>query len=188
MMTMMQTLGAMNCEASRQLGLLQWFTVYTCANHERRVAERFDARNVEHFLPTYVSVSQWKDRRVKSELPLFPGYIFVRLTAGERIRVLEVPGVAGLVSFNRQPYPIPDAEIAGLRAGTEHALPLMPHPYLNAGAKVRVTRGPLEGFEGVLVRKKNLYRFVLSLHLIARSASLEIDAADIEPISGRAIR
>jgi transcription antitermination factor NusG len=184
----MQTLGTLNREPLPHVDLLQWFTVYTRANHERRVAGRFDARDVEHFLPTYTSVAQWKDRRVKSELPLFPGYLFVRLAPGERIRVLEVPGVARLISFNGQPYPIPDAEIAGLRAGIEHALPLMPHPYLNAGAKVRVKRGPLEGFEGILIRKKNLYRFVLSLHLIARSASVELDAADVEPISGRTVR
>jgi transcription antitermination factor NusG len=160
----------------------QWFTVYTCANHEKTVAKRLDARRVEHFLPMYTSVARWKDRRVKLDLPLFPGYMFVRLELGERLRVLEVPGVVRLVGFNGQPYPVSDTEIESLRTGIQNALQFVPHPYLNVGSRVRVKRGPLEGIEGILVRRKNVYRVVLSLHLIARSAAVEVDAADIERI------
>jgi|HubBroStandDraft_2_1064218.scaffolds.fasta_scaffold118617_2 transcription antitermination factor NusG len=160
----------------------RWFTVYTCANHEKTVAKRLDARSVEHFLPIYTSVARWKDRRVKLDLPLFPGYLFVRLEAGERLHVLEVPGVVRLVGFNGQPYPVPDAEIESLRAGIQNDLRFVPHPYLNVGSRVRVKRGPLEGIEGILLRRKNVYRVVLSLHLIARSAAVEVDAADIERI------
>jgi len=159
-----------------------WFTVYTCANHEKTVAKCFDARSVEHFLPTYTSVARWKDRRVKLDLPLFPGYLFVRLQAGERLRVVEVPGVVRLVGFNGQPYPVPDVEIESLRTGIQNALRFMPHPYLNVGSRIRVKHGPLEGIEGILLRRKNVYRIVVSLHVIARSAAVEIDAADVERI------
>lgn len=160
-----------------------WFTVYTCANHEKTVAKRLDARNVEHFLPTYMTTARWKDRRVKLDVPLFPGYLFVRFQPGESLRVMEVPGVVRLVGFNGQPYPVPDAEIESLRVGIQNALRFVPHPYLNVGSRVRVTRGPLEGIEGILLRRKNGHRLVISLHLIARSASVEIDASDVEPIS-----
>jgi transcription antitermination factor NusG len=159
-----------------------WFTVYTCANHEKAVAKCLDARRVEHFLPTYTSVARWKDRRVKLELPLFPGYMFVRLETGERLRVMEVPGVVRLVGFNGQPYPVPDAEIESLRTGIQNALRFVPHPYLNVGSRVRVKHGPLEGIEGILLRRKNVHRIVVSLHVIARSAAVEIDVADVERI------
>ena len=161
----------------------QWFTVYTCANHEKNVAIRLDARRVEHFLPTYTSIARWKDRRVKLDLPLFPGYLFVRLALDDRLRVLEVPGVVRLVSFNGQPYALPDAEIETLRNGIQNALRFSPYPYLCAGSRVRIKRGPLQGIEGILVRKKNIFRVVLSLHLIAQSAAVEVDAADVERLS-----
>jgi transcription antitermination factor NusG len=55
--------------------------------------------------------------------------------------------------------------------------------YCSVGARVRIKRGPLGGAEGILIQKKNTYRVVLSLDLISRSASVEVDAADIERVS-----
>src|SRR5215467_7020856 len=77
-----------------------WYAAYTCANHEKRVAEQLIERAVEHFLPQYESVRRWKDRRVKLQLPLFPGYVFVRLELRNQIRVLQIPSVVRLVGFN----------------------------------------------------------------------------------------
>jgi len=156
-----------------------WFAVYTCANHEKRVAAQFEARAVDHFLPVYNSLRRWRDRRVRLEMPLFPGYIFVRMATNARLRVLEVPGVVHLVGFNGRPYPLPENEIEGLRAGMMNSLRIEPHPYLKTGCRVRIVRGPLQGTEGILVRKKNIHRVVLSLNLIARSAAVEVDSADI---------
>jgi transcription antitermination factor NusG len=161
----------------------RWYAAYTCANHEKRVAAELEARAVEHFLPLYNSVRRWKDRKVRLELPLFPGYVFVRLALCARLRVVQIPSVVYLVGFGGQPYPFPESEVESLRAGIRNALHLEPHPYLNVGSRVRIVRGPLEGVEGILTRKKNLYRVVLSLDLIARSAAVEVDAADIERIS-----
>src|ERR1700675_2118584 len=70
-----------------------WYAAYTCANHEKRVAAEIEARDVEHFLPVYASVRRWKDRRVSLELPLFPGYVFVRLALRDQLRVLQIPSV-----------------------------------------------------------------------------------------------
>jgi transcription antitermination factor NusG len=160
-----------------------WFAAYTCANHEKRAAAHLEARGVEHFLPLYSSVSRWKDRRAQLTLPLFPGYLFVRLASQARLRVLEVPGVVRLVGFNGQPYPLPDSEVESLRAGVRKGMLLQPHPYLNIGSRVRIKTGWLGGTEGILIRKKNTYRVVISLNLISRSASVEVDAADIERIT-----
>ena len=160
----------------------QWFAAYTCANHERRVKEQLEAREVQHFLPLYSSIRRWSDRRVQLDMPLFPGYIFVHFPAAARLRVLEVPGVVRLVGFNGQPYPLPDNEIESLRLGLLQGVKIEPHPYLKAGCKVRIVRGPLEGTEGILVRKKNVHRVVLSLDLIARSAAVEVDSTDVTRI------
>ena len=168
--------------AAADYGGQSWFAAYTCANHEKRVVEHFEARDVEHFLPLYASVRRWKDRRVQLDLPLFPGYVFVRIAVGARLRVLEVPGVVRLVGFNGQPYPLAEGEIESLRKGILNGSRIEPHPYLSVGARVRIKSGPLAGVEGNLVRKKNAYRVVLSLDLIARSAAVEVDSADVERV------
>jgi len=160
----------------------RWYAAYTSANHEKRVALQLGQRSVEHFLPLYASVRRWKDRRVELELPLFPGYVFVRSTLRDRLQVLQVPGIAKLVGFGGQPTALPDQEIDALRQGLSRAMRLEPHPYLKVGRRVRVTTGPLQGLEGILVRKKNCSRFVISLDLIMRSVAAEIDVAELEPV------
>jgi transcription termination/antitermination protein NusG len=161
----------------------RWFVVYTCANHERRVEAQFEARGVRHFLPVYNSVRRWSDRRIQLKLPLFPGYIFTRMALEEKLRVLQVPGVVKLVGFNGQPYPLLDQEVESLRLGLSQGLRIEPHPYLKVGRRVRILRGPLQGAEGILLRRKNIHRVVLSLDLIARSAAVEVDPADLGCIS-----
>lgn len=160
-----------------------WFALYTCANHEKRVAAQLEVYCVEHFLPLYRSRRNWKDRRVILDLPLFPGYVFARFEWPERVRVLQARGVVRLVGSNGQPCPLAEPEIETLRAATTGALRFEPHPYLTAGMRVRILHGPLAGMTGILARKKNSCRVVLSVDLIARSVAVEVDAADIEGIA-----
>ncbi len=160
----------------------RWYAAYTNANHEKRVAIQLEQRSVEHFLPLYESVRRWKDRRVQLDIPLFPGYVFVRTSLKARLRVLEIPSVVRLVGFNGLPTALPDAEIAPLRNILAHPLHAEPHPYLTVGRRVRIVRGPFEGIEGILIRKKGTLRVVLSINLIMRSAAIEVDSMDVEPL------
>jgi transcription antitermination factor NusG len=160
----------------------RWYAAYTSANREKRVAEQLEVRSVEHFVPLYESVRRWKDRKVRLQLPLFPGYVFVRLALPDRLRVLEVPGVARLVGFNGLPCALPDSEIEALKAGLASGVRAEPHPYLTVGRRVRVKTGPLAGVQGVLTRKKNGARLVISLDLIMRSVAVDVDALDVESL------
>jgi transcription antitermination factor NusG len=162
----------------------RWYAAYTSANHEKRVAEQLKLRSVEHFLPLYDSVRRWKDRRMNLQLPLFPGYVFVHLALRDRLRVLEAPGVAKLVGFNGTPTALPQQEIEALRTSLRDGVRAKPHPYLKVGRRARVKAGPLEGMQGILVRRKNASRFVISLDLIMRSVAVEVDALDLESFGG----
>jgi len=159
-----------------------WYAVYTRANHEKRVAEELHARTIEHFLPLYNSVRRWKDRRVTLDLPLFPGYVFVRLALRDRLRVAQIPGVARLVGFNGMPAPLSDPEMEVMRSGFSKCLRIEPHPFLTVGRRVRITAGPFAGLEGVLTRKKNNLRVVVSIDLIQRSIAIEIEAAELKAL------
>ncbi|HEY2545232.1 MAG TPA: UpxY family transcription antiterminator [Candidatus Acidoferrum sp.] len=160
----------------------RWYAAYTRANHERRVADQLAERGVDNFLPQYSSVRKWKDRRVRLELPLFPGYVFVRLALQNRLRVLQVPGVAHLVSFAGRPVAVPEEEFARIRGCLDKGLRAEPHRYLEAGRRVRVRSGPLEGMEGIVVRQKNSSRLVVSLELIQRAMAVELDTLDLETL------
>src|SRR5689334_2870168 len=89
----------------------RWSVAYVIARHEKAVAQELSRRSVESFLPVYHAVHYWKQRRAEVELPLFPSYVFVRLILHERLRVLQVPGVVHLVTFNGLPASVPEEEI-----------------------------------------------------------------------------
>jgi transcriptional antiterminator NusG len=161
----------------------RWYAAYTCANHEKRVATQLEARAVEHFLPLYRSVRRWSDRRVQLELPLFPAYVFVRLALCDRLSVLEIPSLVRLVGFGGLPAAIPDGQVEILRSGLVKHLNAEPHPFLAVGRKVRIVRGPLVGLEGILLRRKGRYRFVLSLEVIQRSIVVDVDGTDVVPVA-----
>ncbi len=158
----------------------RWYAAYTRANHERRVAEQLRERGVENFLPQYESVRKWKDRRVRLYMPLFPGYVFVHLALRYRLRVLEVPGVACLVGFAGKPVAVPEEEFARIRGILSKGLRAQPHPYLQAGRRVRVRSGPFEGMEGIVVRRNNNSRLVISLELIHRAIAVDVEEASLE--------
>jgi transcription antitermination factor NusG len=166
----------------------RWYAAYTCANHEKRVAEQLAQRSIEYFLPLYESVRRWKDRGVRLQLPLFPGYVFVRLALQHRLQVLQIRSVVRLVGFDGLPTPLGDDEIEGLRNGLAHRLRAEPHPYLTVGRRIRIIRGPLEGCEGILLRKKGKFRVVLSIDLIMRSIAVDVGAEDIVPLPGSRIQ
>lgn len=160
----------------------RWFAVYTTSRHEKSVAKHFGDRQIEHFLPLYPRKHQWAKRKsVTLELPLFPNYVFVHVALQNRIRVLSVPGVLGLVGCGPVPSPLPEVDILALQASVKLAR-CEPHSYLVAGERVRVRSGAMEGMEGILIRKKNELRLVLTLQLIQRSVAVELDCDDIEPV------
>jgi len=162
--------------------LPHWYAVYTSAHHEKRVAEQLSMRSVEQFLPLYRSVRMWKDRRVELELPLFPGYVFVRTVLRDRLRILQVPGVANLVGFGGTPTALPESDVERLKQGLAAGVRAQPHPFLTVGRNVRIKSGPLAGVVGILLRRKNAVRVVVSLRLIQRSVALEVDATQLEPV------
>jgi transcription antitermination factor NusG len=158
----------------------RWYAAYTCAQHEKSVARQLEARSIESFLPLYEKVSRWKDRSVKVQLPLFIGYVFVRMALEEKLRVLQIPSVVRLVGFHGSPTALTDDEMEAMRNGLTRILNAEPCPYLQVGRRVRIKSGPLAGLEGILLRKKASYRFVLSLELIRRSIVVDVEAADLE--------
>jgi transcription antitermination factor NusG len=162
---------------------VRWYAAYTSANHEKRVAEQMGVRKVENFLPLYASVRRWKNRRVTLELPLFPGYVFVRLALRDRLRVQTIPGVARLVGFGQTPAALPDEELDALRTSLRSGIRAVPHSLLTVGRRVRVKSGPLAGLRGILVKRKNRARLVISVELIHRAMVMEIEETDLEPVA-----
>jgi transcription antitermination factor NusG len=158
----------------------RWYAAYTKPHHEKRVAEHLEVRNIELFFPTFRITRRWNNGcTVTRESPLFPNYLFVRIPANERLRVLELSGIISIVSTSQSPTPLPDVEIERLRSGLQ-AVNAEPHPLLNVGETVTICRGPLQGLTGIVSFIKNKFRVVLTLQLIMRSVAVEVASEDVE--------
>jgi transcription antitermination factor NusG len=157
-----------------------WFALYTAPNHEKRIEKQLHLRSIESFLPLFTVTRRWKNRTTaKVQLPLFAGYIFVKIEDRERVRVLEIPGALSIVGKAREPMPLPDAEIEGLRAGLQ-LRQADPYPYLKVGNRVRIRSGALAGWEGIVVRKDDGLRVVLTIDSIMRSMAVHVSADELE--------
>ena len=160
---------------------LHWYALYTCANREKLVAAHLTSRGIEHFLPLYESVREWSDRRMKLQVPLFPGYLFVRTALKNRLPVMTVPGVVNLVGSAGQPMPLATETIEALRDGIGRVA-AEPYPYLPVGQRVYIFSGPLKGLTGSLLRHKAGTRVVISIEMIERAFVADVAVEDLVPV------
>jgi transcription antitermination factor NusG len=158
---------------------LRWYAAYTAPRHEKSVLQHLESRSVESFLPLYGSARLWNGRRATVQMPLFPGYLFVRIPVEHRVRVLEVPGVLNIVSSHGRLIPLPEGEVEALRAALQ-TRKSEPHPSLTRGKRVRIKVGPLRGLEGVIVRQTRKLRMIVSIDSIKQSFAVELEASDLE--------
>ena len=162
-----------------------WYALYTRHQHEKTVHQVLTGKGFESFLPLYTTAHQWKDRVKRVSLPLFPCYVFVRGPLVHWLPILSTPGVHSVVGCAGQPASISSNEIDAIRTVIESPMSVEPHPFLKCGDRVRVTAGPLRGLEGLLVRKKNWCKLLLSIEMLQRSVAVEVDASMVERVEAR---
>ena len=154
--------------------------MYTRHQHEKVVAQGLISKGFEVFLPQYRAVHQWKDRQKEVLLPLFPNYVFINGGLDRMLSIVTTPGIHSLVTWGARPAVIPVEEIEAVRRLVNSPLNVEPYPFLKCGDRVRIKSGPLEGIEGILVRKTRGVRLVLSVEMLSQSAAVEVDIMVVE--------
>jgi transcription termination/antitermination protein NusG len=164
----------------------EWFAAYTMSRHEKRIASHCERIGIEQFLPLYISQRSWKNRTtVDLQMPLFPNYLFVRLSPQDHGPLMRLPGLLTTVGNAAGPVAIPDCDMELLRRIIA-CKTIEPHPFMAKGDRVRVVTGPLAGVIGVVEKKGNGLRFIVTLDVIGKSVSLHIDGSALELIASHA--
>ena len=159
-----------------------WYALRVQQKFEHLIQGLLCEKGYECYVPEYESVRQWSDRRKTIRLPLIPGYVFCRLEINQRLGVLMTPRVQYVVGLGKVPVAIDDEEMDAVRRVVESGRNLGAHPYLQVGDRVRVERGALAGLEGILMQVKTGARIVVSIPLLQRSISTEIEMDAISPV------
>jgi transcription antitermination factor NusG len=157
-----------------------WFALTVEPNHERTVAARLRKKGFEVFLPVRRQKRRWSDRIKETESVLFPGYVFGRFKYSDRMRVLNLPGVRSIVCRGRDPIPIDESEIAGVRTLTEAGRPILSVPFVYRGQRVLISRGPLASLRGVIVRARDAWRVVVNIKAFDCAVAVELDLHDMD--------
>ena len=162
-----------------------WFALETRSRHEKKVLALLEAKGVEAFLPLISQLHRWSDRKKLVQVPLFPGYLFVRLdgTADARLRALETRGIVGFVGSGGKGLPIPDKQIEDIQTVLASRAPCTLFPFLRAGQRVRIRGGCLDGIEGLLVARNDDRSLVISVAPILQSIALRIEGYEIEVLA-----
>lgn len=157
----------------------RWLALQVRSGWETRSAYALKEHGHEQFLPLYEQERQWSDRRKLVQVPLFPGYLFLRFDSRNRSPILSVPGILKFVGTGKSPVPVEDSEIEALQRTTSVAAKYGPCAFLEPGQEVEVHRGPLAGIRGTIVRFKNKLRLILSVALLKKSVYVEIDSYEV---------
>jgi transcription antitermination factor NusG len=166
----------------------KWYAMQLRPRFEKIVALHLRHKGYEEYLPMYRSRRQWSDRVKEIDLPLFPGYIFCKFDATDRLPILVIPGVKSVVSFGGAPVTVEEHEISAIQTVINSGLTCGPWPYLSSGMRVRVRYGPLRGLEGFVVEVKNTYQLIISVTLLSRAVSVTIERDSIVPISDNRVK
>jgi transcription antitermination factor NusG len=160
-----------------------WYGVQTRPRHEKIVAQRLTERGVTSFLPLVTEIHRWSDRKKAVQVPMFGCYVFAKFMPSrlDRLRVLCLDGVFGLVGAKGEGTPIPDEQIEAVRSVVEKRLPWSSHPFLKIGQRVRIRSGVLDGLEGILVSRNGDRSLVVSVDAIQRSLAVRLEGYEVEP-------
>ncbi len=161
-----------------------WFAVQTRPRHEKKVARSLEEKEIKAFLPLFSSTHCWSDRRRVIHAPLFPSYLFVQIPDSQNMRVpiLRTTGVLGIVGNRGVGAMIPEEQIQAVQAILEQGIPFTSFPFLNAGQRVRIRGGSLDGLQGILLAKNGDESLVVSVEIIQRSLAIRVAGYRVDPI------
>jgi transcription antitermination factor NusG len=162
----------------------RWYAVQTRSRHEKKVAARLQDSGVYTYLPLVPQVHHWSDRRKLIDVPLFPGYAFIRAAnyTQTAATVVRTGGVVTIVGAGARGTAIPDEQIAAIQTVLAQQFPCTTQPFLKIGQRVRVRGGALDGLQGILLARKGETSLVISVEMIQRSLAVRIDGFDVEPV------
>ena len=164
---------------------LPWYALRIQSKLASLACATLSGKGYETYLPLCRSRRRWSDRVKQIDVPLFPGYMFCRLDARDRLPILTTAGVTNIVSAGKRPIPVDENELEDIRAIVRSGLVMQPWPFLRVGSWVFVDRGPLAGVEGIITSIDKVHRLIVSISLLQRSVAVEIDREWASPMPQR---
>jgi len=165
-----------------------WYAVRVRNRSEHAISGVLTEKDFECCLPGWEEERRYSDRKIRTFMAAFPGYLFCKFDSTSRVRVLNTPGVLAILGVGRTPRPVEAEVIFALQRAFLEAKRVTPAAYLKSGERIQIVNGPMAGAQGLLVRAKGQHRLIISVELLQRSLSVEVDARSVVSLSQMAGR
>ena len=157
-----------------------WYPIYVRSRHEKNVHSALLNKGIESSLPLKTVIRQWSDRKKKVQLPMFRGYIFVKINLNiDKLNVLQTPGIVKFIHFKNQIPAIPEEQIFWLDALLSLESEINYETQYLPGDEAEVIAGPFKGLKGKVIKQKSVLSVILWIDIIMQGISIEMDLADL---------
>jgi transcriptional antiterminator RfaH len=157
-----------------------WHVLHTRSRQEKALADDMTALGVACYLPLVRHVRYHGGRKAIVELPLFPGYLFLRGAAEDAYRADRTRRVAQILKVQDQQRI--DWELRNLHLALGQDAPLAAYPALRKGVRVEVIGGPLRGLQGMVEDRSKRDRIILQVLMLGQAVSVEIEGSLLQVI------
>ena len=162
----------------------RWYILYIRSRSEKKVMERMQKRNFTVFLPLIKTMRQWSDRKKQVQVPLFTGYLFIKVDPTQFAAVRMIEGVVNFVQQEKKHAIIGDEKILSIKQFIETGLPMeVSSENFAAGERVKINFGPMKDCEGELINIKNEKQFIVRLEMINQVLIVNVPSIYLEKIS-----
>jgi transcriptional antiterminator RfaH len=162
----------------------RWWCLHTKPRREKALARSLRKQDIAYFLPQVISESRTPGgRTIRSQLPLFPGYIFLHGDDYQLVEATQCNHVANILKVEDQETL--ERDLSHLHRFLSSGLPISPEPTHPVGSMVEIQTGPLKGFVGTVERRDGRTRFTAIVRFLGKGASVQLEDWQVQTYLGR---
>ena len=157
---------------------MSWNVLHVRPRCEKKVAEFCRIDNISHYLPLRAEQKVYQRRKVNVTKPLFPGYLFAKIDAEQRLALLKTNNILRTIP------PLDSRQLVRELVYVRRALRSDPNletgPALEKGTLVRIHRGPFAGIEGTVTSIRARTRVMINVEMVGQAVVIEARGPDLE--------
>ena len=154
-----------------------WYIVKVKPRTEKKMQLIMQKRHIWNCLPTYTKIRRSQRRTIRTDMPIFPGYMLVRCDGNERIIALKTNLVVSMVPLSR-PRPVIHQLRQIVKAVRSERRIQMVSLEWGRGDVVRISHGPLKGIEGCIINNAKKKSIVIGIEVFGGAVSVTLSPED----------
>ena len=157
-----------------------WYVLHVKPRTEKKLAAWLKLLRLWHYLPLRKKSYRVQRRKVVRMLPIFPGYVFVRMDPRDRVSVLKTNLVVGTILVERPREMI--HQLRQIKNAGRTGRDMRVVERFHEGEKVRIKSGPFYGIEGYVKTDKGGTSVILNIEILGQAVAVTLSPGELESL------